>query len=90
MLAQHGVDPGGRRASGGQFLDDAREQAEAELVAAEAARLQHAQDAGAMIAVDRFARDVAGGGGGGLAFDQRRNERAGLLEQRLGLAGRGG
>ena len=81
VLAQHGIDPGGRGAALGEDLDDAREQAEPQLMAAELAWLQDAQYAGAVKVRDGFRRHVARGGGRRGAFGERGDQRACLLQQ---------
>jgi hypothetical protein len=61
MLAQHRVDPGGRGAARGQFLDNPRERAEAKLKSAEAAWLDDAKDADTVVISDAFRQHVARG-----------------------------
>jgi hypothetical protein len=74
MLGEHRIDPGRRRAAIGQLLDDPREQAEPALHAAEAPRLQDAQDAGRVILGDRLGRQLPGCGGGRRALGEKRDQ----------------
>ena len=61
VLAQYRVNPGGGGAAFREDFDDVRKDAEAGLVPAEAAGLQHKQEAGAMEVRDGFVGDGAGG-----------------------------
>ena len=80
VLGQHRIDPAGRGAAPAQLLGDAGEQAEPSLHAAEAARLQDAQDAGIVILGDRFGRQLARGGRRRGALGEARDQNAGALQ----------
>ena len=69
-LGQHAISPGAGGAALGEDLDGLEEEADGGLVAAEATGLEEAEEAGAAEVLDRFAGDVAGGGGRVLAGTQ--------------------
>src|SRR5262249_56570009 len=64
----------------GEDLDGLEEESDGGLVAAEATGLEETEEAGSTEVLDRFAGNVAGGGGRGLAGAQGGDEGAGARE----------
>jgi len=85
VLGQHGIDPGRGCAAIGQLLDDAGEQAEPALRAAEALGLQDAQDAGLVVLGDGLGRQLPGRRRERRALGNPGDQRACLLQQRTVL-----